>query len=268
MNLDVVIRTALAIVNGTTLPSRRRRRRPATESKTSTPAAIRRRVVGRRFWTAGEDARMWELYPDLRSDVIAGLLQRTQPAIYARAKTLGLEKSEAFRRSIDACRLRRDSSVGIPYRFKKGIVPANKGLRRPGYGPGRMKDTQFKKGGVSINWMPVGSTRVCDGYVYRKMSDVRHVPWTQNWVLEHRRIWEETHGPVPAGHALKFKNGNKTDVRLDNLELITRRQLMARNTVHNLPPELAKTIQLLGALNRQIRRREKDHGQKQDRRPA
>ncbi len=100
--------------------------------------------------------------------------------------------------------------------------------------------------------MPLGSTRLVDGYLYRKVADTRYVPWTRNWIPEHVRLWEKTYGPVPKGHAIAFKNNNRTDIRLDNLERIMRRELMARNTVHNLPKELASTIQLLGALNRQI----------------
>ena len=34
-----------------------------------------------------------------------------------------------------------------------------------------------------------------------------------------------------------------------------RRVMMQRNSVHNLPKELAQTVQLLGALTRQIRKR-------------
>jgi hypothetical protein len=222
----------------------------------------------RRFWTAAEDARLRELYPDLRSDVIAGLLGRTVNAVHNRAQSLGVEKSDGFKASIDACRLRRDSSVGAPFRFKKGLVPANKGLRRPGYGPGRMKATQFKRGQrngtAAAHWMPIGSTRFMEGYILRKVSDVPNVPYTVNWKLEHHLVWTAAHGPIPPKHRLRFKNGDKADVRLDNLELVTARQMMARNTVHNLPPELAETIQLLGALTRQIRKRDGHACEKQD----
>lgn len=226
----------------------------------------------RRFWTADEDARVRDLYPDLRTDVIAGLLRRTTTAVRARARELGIEKSAAFRASIDACRLRRDSSVGIPYRFQKGIVPANKGLRRPGWAPGRMRETQFKKGqrnGVAAaHFMPIGSTRLMEGYVLRKVSDIPNVPYTVNWKLEHHLVWTASNGPIPPGHRLRFKNGDKSDIRLENLELVTARDMMLRNTVHNLPPALAQTIQLLGVLKRQIRKRERHAREEQNRRSA
>ncbi len=202
-------------------------------------------------------------FPHMRTDRLATQLQRSAAAVSGRAQTLGLHKSVAYLASPDACRLRRDNSGGIPFRFKPGQVPANKGLRRPGYAPGRMAQTQFKKG-QSTNAMPVGSTRLVDGYIYRKVSDIPLVCWTRNWVVEHVRVWTEAHGPLPPNHVVAFKNGNRADIRLDNLVCLSRRENMRRNSIHNLPPELANTIQLIGALNRQIRRRE-NRAEKQDR---
>jgi uncharacterized membrane protein len=62
---------------------------------------------------------------------------------------------------------------------------------------------------------------------------------------------------LPPGHAVAFRNGDRRDMRPDNLELITRQELMRRNSVQNLPKPIVSTIQLLGALKRQIRRRER-----------
>lgn len=223
--------------------------------------------AGKRLWSAKEEAALRARYPHESTAALARDLRRTTSSVYQRAKMLRLAKSAAYLASPAACRLRRGDNVGAAFRFGKGHVPANKGLRRPGWGPGRMKATQFKKGTrngtAAEHHMPVGSTRLCDGYVYRKVADTPNVPWTRNWTLEHRLVWEAAHGSVPRGHALAFKNGDRTDVRLDNLECITRGALMARNTVHNLPKPLAQTIQLLGALNRQIRRRSETHARAQ-----
>jgi len=79
-----------------------------------------------------------------------------------------------------------------------------------------------------------------------------------NWVFVHRELWERHHGPIPRGHAVTFRNGDKQDIRIENLELLTHRELMLRNTVHNLPEPLARTIQLKGAVNRKIRRIERE----------
>lgn len=222
--------------------------------------------AGKRLWSAAADALLQQIYPHRSTAVVARQLRRSMCAVSARAGKLGLVKSDAYLASPAACRLRRGDNVGAAYRFPKGHVPQNKGLRRPGWSAGRMKTTQFKQGqrnGMAAqHWMPVGSTRLCDGYVYRKVSDTPNVPWTRNWVVEHVRIWTEAHGPMPPKHAIAFANGDRTDIRLDNLELIPRSELMRRNSVHQLPKPLVRTIQLLGALQRQIRRRER--GAQQD----
>jgi hypothetical protein len=222
--------------------------------------------AGKRLWELEDEALLRQLYPDTPTAQIAAQLRRPLSSVYQRALKLGLRKSKAYLAGPDACRLRRGDNVGAATQFRKGQTPANKGLRRPGWAPGRMRETQFKPGVATTRWMPVGSTRLIDGYVYRKVSDVRNVSWTVNWKPDHVLLWERARGPVPKAHALAFLNGDKTDIRLENLECITRRELMLRNSVHNLPKPLAQTVQLLGALNRQIRRRTR--GQKQDRRSA
>lgn len=227
--------------------------------------------AGKRLWSSSDDALLTARYPHERTTKIASDLGRSLPATYNRARLLGLSKSAEYLASDDACRLRRGDNVGAKTRFQKGHVPANKGARRPGFSPGRMKETQFKKGernGVARRlYKPIGTERVSkDGYLERKVNDA--LPLQRRWRAVHLLLWEAEHGPIPRGHAVVFRNGDKSDIRLDNLECISRRELMARNSVHNLPKPLVETIQLLGAVNRQIRRKESANAEEQDHRPA
>lgn len=212
----------------------------------------------RRPWTLAEDAVLRAAYPDLPTATLAGALARSLSSTYQRAYDLGLHKSPDYLASPAACRLRRGTNPGIGTRFEKGHVPANKGLRRPGWAPGRMASTQFRKGerrGVAVRlWKPIGTERVSkDGYRQRKVNN--DLPLQRRWKFVHLILWEAAHGAVPHGHAVRFKNGDRRDLRLDNLELVSRRDLMRRNTVHNYPKPVAEAIQLLGALNRKINRR-------------
>lgn len=155
---------------------------------------------------------------------------------------------------------------GRRHRFSKGHVPANKGLRRPGYsiGRGRMRETQFKSGQRSRNWMPIGSLRDVDGYLYVKISDAPEPPdkkggSSPNWAKLHHKVWEDAgHPPVNSRtHALKFKDGNRRNCAIENLELITRRELRLRNSIHALPPDIKAAMIACGALKRVIGRRER-----------
>ncbi len=53
-----------------------------------------------------------------------------------------------------------------------------------------------------------------------------------------------------------FIDGNKQNLSLDNLALLSRSDLMRLNSYHNrYPKEIARLIQLRGALMRQINKR-------------
>lgn len=203
------------------------------------------------------------LYPHVPTVELARMIGRSLGSLGGIVQKLGLHKSAAYLASPLACRLRRGDNVGAAFRFRKGRAPANKGLRRPGWHAGRMRETWFKPGERGIRWVPIGSTRMVDGYQYTKIRDVRStksgegfVPYTVNWKPTHVLLWQKAHRRrIPRGHALVFRNGDRTEIRLGNLELVTRRELMRRNSVHNLPKPLADVIQLRGALMRQINER-------------
>jgi hypothetical protein len=206
----------------------------------------------RRYWTADDLAIIRECYADTPTADLAKRLGRHIYSIYNAAEKLGLSKSEEFMASPAACRLRRGDNVGAEFRFKKGIVPHNKGRKTPGVSPGRMAETQFSKGSVPRNWRPIGSLRYCDGYLQRKMTDTGYPPF--DWRPEHHVIWVAANGELPADHILIFKDGNRSHVVLDNLELITRAELARRNSIHNLPEDLKEVIRLNGSIKRRVRR--------------
>lgn len=217
-----------------------------------------------RFWTDVEVELLVRNYADSRTDDIATVLDRPLHQVYAKAKKLGLAKSQAYLDSPAACRLRREGEVGKAYRFPKGIVPANKGLRRPGWSVGRMRETQFKAGTragtAGSNWKPIGAYRTdSDGMLLVKVSDVVAATWTVNWRYVHKQVWERTNGPIPEGYVLRFRDGMKTAdpelLTVDRLELLTLAENLARN---RLPPELQKLSQLRGVLTRAINRKAKE----------
>lgn len=94
------------------------------------------------------------------------------------------------------------------------------------------------------------------------MTDTGSTP--HDWRMVHHLVWEQHTGrPVPEGHALVFRDGNPLNVDLDNLEQVTRAELMRRNTIHRLPEELADVCRLKGVLTRVINnrsQRNENHG--------
>lgn len=207
-------------------------------------------------WTSEEDADLRELYADTRTKVIAEKLGRTESSTFQRARNLGLKKSAAYLKTEASGRLSGESSKA--HRFPKGGAPWNKGMKGLNIGG---EATRFKPGSRPHTWQPIGTEKLDkDGLLVRKVSDEgrRHERWKGLHVL----TWEREKGLIPAGHIVVFKPGMKTnqadEITIDRLECISRAENMRRNSYHNYPPEIAKAIQLIGAVNRQINKRAKD----------
>lgn len=212
-------------------------------------------------WNPIELEVLWLFYPNSRTDDIAAALGRKISTVYNKAAALGLVKSPEFLASPDAHRL--DGKKGTGTRFQKGHVTWNTGTKGIcGLHPNTVR-THFKKGGrlgaAQHNYVPIGSERISkDGYLERKVTDDPNLVPARRWVAVHRLVWEAANGPIPAGHAIAFLPGRRTaDVALitpDALELVSRAELARRNHPRNRSPELAKLVQLKGAITRQVNR--------------
>ena len=207
----------------------------------------------RHRWTDSEVKLLTRLYPDTPTAQIAEQLGMSIERVYSKANLMGLKKSEAYLASPAACRLRRGDNIGAEFRFKPGQRVWNKGMKGLHIGG---EATQFKpghRGGRAAEiYQPIGAERISkDGYLQRKVND--DMPLQKRWRGVHLIVWEEVNGPLPPGHAIVFRDGNKRNVALENLELVTRAELMRRNSYHtNYPKEIAQLIQLRSALNRKI----------------
>ena len=138
--------------------------------------------------------------------------------------------------------------------FKKGHVPINKGTK--GMFPGQGGATRYKKGHVPHNYRPVGSERCnVDGYWEVKVADPK------TWKLKHVLLWEEVNGPVPKGHCVVFLDGDKNNLSLDNLALISMATNARRNQLglHGNSSELGKiavaTAELLTLVGKRRRKK-------------
>jgi len=207
-------------------------------------------------WTPELDAILIHCYPCSSANALAKALHTTNSAVYQRANKLGLSKSEWFKNSILASRLLRDDNPGIAFRFQKGLTPWNKGLKGLQIGG---EATQFKKGDMPHNTLDVGSYRITkDGTLQRKISNDKGSN-SKRWRGVHELVWIEVNGPVPPKHICVFKPGMRTDrleeITIDRVECISLAENMQRNSYHQYPKEIARVIQLKGAVTRQINRR-------------
>jgi hypothetical protein len=214
-------------------------------------------------WTREQLERLNALFPHQPAKEVAQAIGRAVTSVYAMAHKLGLKKTLA---AVELQKQRfREIALADPRiianRFKPGIVPWNKGSHYTA--GGRSAETRFKPGQVSKRWDPeafvVGALRInSDGGLDIKLHD-GHRPWKQmchyTWFLE-TGVWP------PKGHVLRFRNGDNHDARFENLELLTMRENMRRNSLwNNFSPAMANLYRLKGAITRQVRRIEREGAQ-------
>ena len=204
----------------------------------------------RRAWETYEDDYVRRLYPHFPTSVIAEGLDRSERSVYCRALGMGLHKHPAYYETERGGRTH--GQRGGNTRFKKGTTPWNKGTHwKAG---GRSAETRFSKGHVPHTWVPVGTERDNGGYLERKVSDTGCT--RQDFRLVHVMHWERYRGPVPKDCIIVFRNGDKRDIRIANMELISRAENMRRNSIHNrYPVEVKRAMLALGSLKRVIRNR-------------
>lgn len=200
-----------------------------------------------RVWTSAKKEKLKAIYPNMTNEEIAKELGSTASAVDGMAFKLKLRKSKEF--------MFEHSSKGF---YTKGHIPMNKGRKQTEYMSAekieRTKATRFQKGHCPKNYKPVGYERITkDGYIEIKVAD------PNVFELKHRKLWIEHNGPIPKGYNIQFRDGNKKNISIDNLYMISRsEQMRTKNSMYaRFPKELQHLIKLKGALNRQINKANK-----------
>lgn len=135
--------------------------------------------------------------------------------------------------------------------FQKGHIPMNKGTK----GLTSANKTSFKKGQKPVNHKPVGSERIdVEGFVLIKVAE------PSVWKFKHRVLWEKANGKIPRGSAIIFLDGNRQNLDINNLAIVTKRQIleMMRSRLFSSSSEITKTGVIISELNIKIREKIKE----------
>jgi hypothetical protein len=187
-----------------------------------------------------------ENYPDNYTDEISQYLGLTKSTVYNIANQYGLKKSEIWKEKDRVFRKKILTKYGKDYRFEKGHTPKNKGAKLAPEVVKKMEKSFFKKGSKPHNIKYDGHERVSkEGYVLVRVSIGRYMP-------KHQHIWRQLHGDIPKGHVVIFKDKDKRNFDINNLVLISRSELMKRNTIHNYPSEIKQCIKIISKIKKRI----------------
>lgn len=213
-------------------------------------------------WTPELEDQLRALYPDNTAEIVGEQMGLRLSQIYQKAKALGIQKSDAFNASDKSGRVRRGKQHPnmVAHQIKPGSVPWNKGTHY--VAGGRSAETRFKKGRKpeeGRNYVPIGTLRISkDGYLERKMTDDQALFPARRWTFVHRIVWERANGPIPAGHVIAWKPGQRTaieaEITVDRLECISRAENAQRNSMWRSDPEMMRLHQLKGQITRQVNR--------------
>ena len=88
-------------------------------------------------------------------------------------------------------------------------------------------------------YLSIGTERIdSHGYVEVKISS-----FPSKWKGKHHLVWEAHNGPIPDGNVVIFADRNKFNISIDNLILLSKRQMfiMSRNKLFQPDADLTKT---------------------------
>lgn len=129
--------------------------------------------------------------------------------------------------------------------FTTGHRPWNKGIR-DGTGP---RKSSFRKGHEPWNRNDIGHERYNGdkGCVTVKVKE----DGRETYRPKHHVVWERHNGPVPKGHVLVFRDGDRTNCAIDNLECLSLAEnlhMVTRLGAANYPEGYRPTLMLLARL--------------------
>lgn len=113
--------------------------------------------------------------------------------------------------------------------FQKGSVPFNKGKKQKDYmskeAINKTKNTRFKKGNIPHNHRPLGSERTTiEGYIEVKVAE------PNKWKTKAVVIYEEKYGKIPKGHKVIYLDGNRQNLDVSNLKVISSAEELIMNS--------------------------------------
>jgi hypothetical protein len=185
-------------------------------------------------------------YCKIPSKRMATILGYSDTLIRTRMRQLGLETPPEIIEQF-----RKESFI------KPGSIPPNKGKKQQDYMTAqairKTKKTRFKKGDLPKNTQYDGAITIRHNHKERGERPYKFIRVKQGkWELLHRYNWVKAYGRIPNNMVVVFRNGDTMNCEIDNLEIITKKENMLRNTIQRYPDDLKNAIKKLSKLKKAI----------------
>jgi hypothetical protein len=201
-------------------------------------------------WTKDKIDQLIKLYPENTNADIAIILKVSESAVAGQAFKQKLTKTKEFM-----------LSCAMKTAYKPGSTPLNKGKKQSEFmspeAIARTVATRFKKGEIAPNRLHYKDGDITIREHEGKNGKTLKYKWVRisraEWKMLHVVNWEKVHGPILPGYIVVFKNKDTMNCEVDNLEMITLQQNMARNTIARFPVELIQTIRIINKIKKKIK---------------
>ncbi len=197
-----------------------------------------------RKYTDEEDCFLRDNYLTIPTKRMSKILKRSESSARQRLHLLGLKVPADI-----AAKFKAENQL------QPGNVPMNKGKKLKDYctpdAIAAMQTTQFNKGNEPHNTKYDGAISL--RYDNRKVP-MYHIRLSKaKWEYLHRFNYQKFIGEIPKGGVVIFKDGNTLNCHPFNLQLITKKENVLRNSIQRYPQELQQVIKLTAKLKKKIK---------------
>ena len=202
----------------------------------------------RRPYTQQEIDYIKEHYPTTLNRDICIALGRTEGSIGSVSLRLGLKKDKVYLQKLKTGEIGNSAKT----MFTKGNASWNKGLK----GLTNKSSTKFKKGHIPHNAKEsdgaISIRKDKNGTCYRFIRVA-----LGKWYHYGRWVWEEKNGKIPKGMCLWHIDRDSLNDNIENLEVITRRDNIKRNSIVNYTHEQRSILKIISKINKKVSSHEK-----------
>lgn len=171
----------------------------------------------RGFWSPEEIEFLREHYSNTKNDELAEMLGRQETQVVNQANRLRLKKSKEFWTYVNS--LPNAGKFGQRPAWNKGMKGLLLGSGASRFNPSNRPHNEKYDGALSIRWEQNTGRPII---MYRQAR--------RKWVRYSHHVFASYYGEIPKGMIIRHRNGNRLDFRLENLELITKRENYLKNS--------------------------------------